>query len=386
MDGGRRPEDHGIWNGEKGTTMGASVENERWQSVVQRCAMADGRFVYAVRTTGIYCRPTCPSRRPLRSNVAFFDSYADAEAKGFRPCRRCSPATSDSPVSTVERIMRACKLIDASDGRPGLQAISTAAGLSPFHFHRLFRKVVGMTPREYGAATTEERFRRLLGAGAAITSAIYDAGFGSSSRVYETANQMLGMTPGAYRAGAPGIMIRYSISHCALGGLLVAATSRGVCAIELGDNREILQEQLRVRFPGANLVADDEGLKRWVESVTRLIDAPDRNLQLPLDIRGTAFQRLVWKSLRRLRVGATVTYGDLARRIGRPRAVRAVAQACASNTLALAIPCHRVIRGDGAAGQYRWGAKRKRILLSRERAAATGARAIGPLRGERGRA
>ncbi len=275
--------------------------------------------------------------------------------------------------------MRACKLIDASDGRPGLQAIASAAGLSPFHFHRLFTKVVGMTPREYGAATTEERFRQLLGARAAITSAIYDAGFGSSSRVYESANQMLGMTPGAYRAGAPGIKIRYSISRCALGSLLVAATARGVCAIELGDNPEVLQDRLRGRFPGANLVADVEGLKSWVESVTRFIDAPDHNLQLPLDIRGTVFQRLVWKSLRRLRVGETVTYGDLARRIGRPRAVRAVAQACASNRLALAIPCHRVIRGDGAAGEYRWGAKRKRILLHRERAAVTS------IRGERSR-
>jgi AraC family transcriptional regulator of adaptative response/methylated-DNA-[protein]-cysteine methyltransferase len=363
------------------------IEDTRWKSVAERSREADGRFVYAVRTTGIYCRPTCPSRRPLRQNVAFFDSYAEAEAKGFRPCRRCFPAASDSPVSSVERILRACKLIDASDGRPGLQVIATAAGLSPFHFHRLFRKVVGMTPREYGAATTEERFRRLLGAGAAVTSAIYDAGFGSSSRVYETAHQMLGMTPGAYRAGAPGLTIRYSISRCALGGLLVAATSRGVCAIELGDKREVLQEHLRVRFPGADFVADDEGLKRLVESVTRFIDAPDQNLlQLPLDIRGTAFQRLVWKSLRRVPVGATVTYGDLARRIGRPRAVRAVAQACASNTLALAIPCHRVIRGDGAAGGYRWGAKRKRVLLSREHAAATGTRAIGPLPRERRRA
>lgn len=346
-----------------------SVENERWKAVTARSSAEHGRFVYAVRTTGIYCRPTCSSRRPRRQNVLFFDTHAEAEAKGFRPCRRCSPANAQPPVSTVERLRRACQLIEAADDRPALHAIAAAAGLSPFHFHRVFKKVLGMTPREYVAATSEERLRRSLQRGVPVTHAIYDAGFGSSSRVYETADQALGMTPGAYRAGAPGLAIHYSITRCSLGDLLVAATSRGVCAIELGAGPAVLLGRLCARFPKAEIVADGQSLKTWVESVTRFIDAPRHNLELPLDIRGTAFQRLVWKSLRRLRVGTTVTYAELARRIGRPRAVRAVARACASNVLAVAIPCHRVIRGDGELSGYRWGARRKRVLLARERAA-----------------
>ena len=343
---------------------------ERWRAVLARSADADGRFVYAVRTTGVYCRPTCPSRRPRRENVEFFVTNAEAEAGGFRACRRCTPSNGHGPVSAAERIRRACRLIDDAEDTPDLRAIAQAAGLSPFHFHRLFRKLLGVTPREYAAARHTGRLRESLQRGASVTEAIYDAGFGSSSRVYETAGEALGMTPGAYRAGAPGLTIAYTVTRCSLGQLLVAATPRGVCTIELGDSAEALRRRLGQRFPRAVVVQDDRAVKHCVEAVTRYLDAPGQNIDLPLDVRGTAFQRQVWTALRRLRVGATTTYTELARRIGRPRAVRAVARACASNTIALAIPCHRVVRRDGGLSGYRWGVDRKRTLLEREQAAA----------------
>jgi AraC family transcriptional regulator of adaptative response/methylated-DNA-[protein]-cysteine methyltransferase len=345
-------------------------EQERWEAVRARTAGADGRFVYAVRTTGIYCRPTCPSRRPRRENVRFFDTPAAAETAGFRACRRCAPANGQGPVPAEERIRRACRLIESADERPDLKAIAAAAGLSPFHFHRLFARLVGVTPREYAAARRASRLRESLRRGGSVTEAIYEAGFGSASRVYETAADALGMTPGAYRAGAPGLRVAYAITRCSLGALLVAATARGVCAIELGDDAGGLRRRLAQRFPKAQVVEDRHAVGRCVAAVTRFLDAPRGNLDLPLDVRGTAFQRQVWRALRRLRAGTTVTYAELAKRIGRPSAVRAVARACASNTIALAIPCHRVVRGDGALSGYRWGVERKRALLRRERAAA----------------
>ena len=357
---------------DSGTRVTFDRDAERWRAVMARSVDADGRFVYAVRTTGGYCRPTCPSRRPRRENVEFFATNAEAEAGGFRACRRCTPSNGHGPVSAAERVRRACRLIDAAEEKPDLRAIADAAGLSPFHFHRLFKKLVGVTPREYAVARHTGRLRESLQRGASVTEAIYDAGFNSSSRVYETAGEALGMTPGAYRNGAPGLTIAYAVTRCSLGQLLVAATSRGVCTIELGDSAEALRRRLGQRFPRAAVVEDDRAVKHCVEAVTRYLDAPARNIDLPLDVRGTAFQRQVWTALRRLRVGATTTYTELARRIGRPRAVRAVARACASNTIALAIPCHRVIRSDGGLSGYRWGVDRKRRLLERERAAARG--------------
>jgi AraC family transcriptional regulator of adaptative response/methylated-DNA-[protein]-cysteine methyltransferase len=345
------------------------ADAERWRAVLARSAEADGRFFYAVRTTGVYCRPTCPSRRPRRENVEFFATTAQAEAGGFRACRRCTPSNGHGPVSAAERVHRACRLIDDAEDTPDLKAIAQAAGLSPFHFHRLFKRLVGVTPREYVAARHTGRLRESLQRGTSVTEAIYDAGFSSSSRVYETAGEALGMTPGAYRAGAPGLTITYAITRCSLGVLLVAATSRGVCTIELGDSPDALRRRLGQRFAKATVVQDDRAVKPCVEAVTRYLDAPAQNIDLPLDVRGTAFQRRVWTALRRLRAGTTTTYTDLARRIGQPRAARAVARACASNTIALAIPCHRVIRGDGSLSGYRWGVERKRTLLDRERAA-----------------
>lgn len=346
-----------------------SPDDARWEAVLARTAAADGRFFYAVRTTGVYCRPTCPSRRPRRQNVEFFTTTAEAEAGGFRACRRCTPDNGHGPVSAAERIRRACRLIDEAEDKPDLRAIAAAAGLSPFHFHRMFKRLLHVTPREYVAARHAGRLRDALQRGRSVTEAIYDAGFSSSSRVYETAGEALGMTPGTYRAGAPGQRIDYAITPCSLGSLLVAATPRGVCAIELGDSPETLRRRLGQRFPRAAVVQDDRAVKHCVEAVTRFLDTPAQNIDLPLDVRGTAFQRRVWTALRRLRAGTTITYADLARRIGRPSAVRAVARACASNTIALAIPCHRVIRGDGGLSGYRWGVDRKRTLLQRERAA-----------------
>jgi AraC family transcriptional regulator of adaptative response/methylated-DNA-[protein]-cysteine methyltransferase len=348
----------------------ADPDAERWRAVLGRAADSDGRFFYAVRTTGVYCRPTCPSRRPRRENVEFFGTTAQAESAGYRACRRCTPSNGHGPVSAPERVRRACQLIDAAEDKPDLRAIAEAAGLSPFHFHRLFKRLVGVTPREYVAARHTGRLRESLQRGASVTEAIYDAGFSSSSRVYEIADETLGMTPGAYRAGAPGLTITYAVTRCSLGTLLVAATPRGVCTIELGDSAEGLRRRLAQRFKKAAVVQDDRAVKHCVEAVTRFLDAPDQNIDLPLDVRGTAFQRRVWTALRRLRAGTTTTYSDLARRIGQPRAVRAVARACASNTIALAIPCHRVIRTDGSLSGYRWGLQRKRTLLDRERAAA----------------
>jgi AraC family transcriptional regulator, regulatory protein of adaptative response / methylated-DNA-[protein]-cysteine methyltransferase len=361
-------DDHRMGN-QNTVRLAVEADAERWRAVLARSAEADGRFFYAVRTTGVYCRPTCPSRRPRRENVEFFATTAQAEAGGFRACRRCSPSNGHGPVSAAERVRRACRLIDDAEDTPDLKAIAEAAGLSPFHFHRLFRRLVGVTPREYVAARHTGRLRESLQRGTSVTEAIYDAGFSSSSRVYETAGEALGMTPGAYRAGAPGLTITYAITRCSLGVLLVATTPRGVCTIELGDRPDALRRRLGQRFAKATVVQDDGAVKPCVEAVTRYLDAPAQNIDLPLDVRGTAFQRRVWTALRRLRAGTTTTYTDLARRIGQPRAARAVARACASNTIALAIPCHRVIRGDGSLSGYRWGVERKRTLLDRERAA-----------------
>ncbi|MGH7393818.1 MAG: bifunctional DNA-binding transcriptional regulator/O6-methylguanine-DNA methyltransferase Ada, partial [Candidatus Rokuibacteriota bacterium] len=350
------------------------IDAERWRRVLARDA--GNGFVYAVRTTGVYCRPSCASRRPRREHVAFFATPREAGAAGYRACRRCRPDAGGNAPSAADRVKRALASLESAETRPTLGELAAAAGVSRFHFHRLFKRLLGVTPREYAATRSLERLRAELGRGTPVTDAIFEAGFGSSSRVYEQSGETLGMTPGVYRAGAPGLAIAYTVVECGLGWLAVAATPRGVCSIELGDRPETLVRGLRARFPNAALVEDRRGLRRWVGPVLRFVSAPAENLSLPLDVQGTAFQRRVWNALRRLPVGATVSYTALARGIGRPRAVRAVARACATNPVALAIPCHRVVGSDSNLSGYRWGVERKRRILDLERAAQRGAPGI----------
>lgn len=340
----------------------AITETSRWQAVLDRDPAAG--FVYAVVTTGVYCRPDCPSRRAKRENVRFFDTNGDAEAAGFRACLRCRPTEADR---TAELVARACRTIEAAEETPALATLAEEAGLSPFHFHRVFKARTGLTPRDYARAVLDRRVRAALGEAGTVTEALYDAGFGSSGRFYAGSNASLGMTPTRFRDGGPGETIRYAIGRSSLGGVLVAATDKGICAIMLGDDPEMLAGALRGQFGKARLEAGDADFDRWVSQVVAFVDDPHLGLDLPLDIRGTAFQRLVWQALRAIPMGETRTYTDIAESLGMPKAVRAVAGACASNAIAVAIPCHRVHRIGGALAGYRWGIERKRALLEKER-------------------
>lgn len=346
--------------------MSYANDEARWAAVSGRDRGADGAFVYGVLTTGVYCRPGCASRAPLRANVRFFGTPDEAEAAGLRPCKRCEPHAARAGSAEAAAVARAVALIEAADEPPTLRELAAAAGLSPFHFHRQFKAATGLTPAAYARAHRAERLRGELATAPTVSAAIYEAGYGSSGRLYAESGATLGMTPTAYRAGAPGERISYTIAPSSLGLVMVGATERGVCAIELGDDRGALAASLKVRFPKAELVADDQGFAAWVQAVVNLVEAPRRGHDLPLDIRGTAFQRRVWAALREIPPGATASYSELAERLGQPGAARAVAQACASNTLAVAVPCHRVVKGDGSAGGYRWGVERKRALLARE--------------------
>jgi AraC family transcriptional regulator, regulatory protein of adaptative response / methylated-DNA-[protein]-cysteine methyltransferase len=341
-----------------------------WTAVEGRDAAADGSFYYGVKTTGVYCRPGCTSRMPLRRNTAFFETTAAAEAAGLRACKRCRPTDASSASQHVAAIEKACALLRASETTPSLAELADAAGISRFHFHRVFKQITGATPRDYAHAHRLGTFAQKLDAGEKVTAAIYASGFGSSSRAYEAAPAVLGMTPGARRRGGEGETIRFVTVATPLGWALVAATARGVCLTALGDDRDRLAAMVRERFPAAEVVAEDPGLCAWAERVVRFITAPQHTLDLPLDIRGTAFQARVWRALQKIPLGHTATYSEIARALGQPTAVRAVARACATNDLALAIPCHRVIREDGDLAGYRWGIERKRALLDREREAA----------------
>jgi AraC family transcriptional regulator of adaptative response/methylated-DNA-[protein]-cysteine methyltransferase len=342
----------------------------RWHAVATRDARADGRFVYAVTTTGVFCRPSCPARRPRLEHVRLFDSAQAARQAGFRPCLRCRPEhTASAADDRRTRILAACRALEGSPA-PRLAALAAAAGLSRFHFLREFKRVVGVTPGDYLAARKRARLQAALGGGEAIDAALYDAGFGSPSRVYERTDRLLGMSPGAYRRGAPGVRIRVGCARTVLGWVAVAATDRGICAIELGANRATLEARLRTRFPRAQLAAGDPALDEWLAAVVAFVEAPGRGLALPLDVQGTAFQQRVWRALQALPCGTTISYGELARRVGEPRSARAVARAVATNPVALAIPCHRVIASNGGISGYRWGIERKRHLLARERTAA----------------
>jgi AraC family transcriptional regulator, regulatory protein of adaptative response / methylated-DNA-[protein]-cysteine methyltransferase len=344
---------------------------ECWSAVENRDAGADGNFFYGVRTTGVYCRPGCASRRPLRTNTVFFETTAAAEAAGFRACKRCRPADGSAASRHVAAIEKACALLRTSETMPSLAELAGAACISRFHFHRLFKQITGVTPREYARSHRFGRLGEKLDAGEPITASIYASGFGSSSRAYEAAPAGLGMTPGTRRRGGSGETIRFVTVATPLSWALVAATERGICMTALGDDRDRLATALQQRFPMAELIAEDAGLKEWADRIVRFITAPEQNLDLPLDIRGTAFQARVWRALQKIPLGKTASYAEIAATLGQPKAVRAVAQACAANKLALIVPCHRVIRSDGELGGYRWGLERKRALLERERAAAT---------------
>lgn len=339
----------------------------RWSRVVAREAAADGAFVYAVATTGVYCRPSCPSRVAKPSNVSFYASPAEAEAAGFRPCLRCNPKGSSRAEERASLVARACRLIEQADEAPQLGELAGRLGVSPSHFHRQFKQATGLTPRAWAAASRGRKVRsQLAGPAGSVTEAIYDAGFNSSSRFYEHADAVLGMTPSAYRGGGRGSDIRFAVGQCSLGAILVAQSDRGVCAITLGDDPGALVRDLQDRFPKANLIGGDAAFEALVAEVVGFVEAPGVGLGLPLDLRGTAFQERVWQALRQVPAGQTVSYAEVARRIGQPKAVRAVAQACGANSIAVAIPCHRVVRDNGELGGYRWGVERKRALIDKE--------------------
>lgn len=344
----------------------ATLSDPRWASVVARDRKADGSFFYAVKTTGVYCRPSCASRTPRPENVSFHVTAADAERAGFRPCRRCRPDQAGQGDGNDRRIAELCRYIERADHVPSLDELAQRAGLSPFHLHRMFKAATGVTPRQYAAAHRSRRVRAALDERRTVTQAIYDAGYNSSGRFYDAAAGLLGMTPTRFRKGGADTEIRFAIGECSLGSILVAATDKGVCAILLGDDPDALARDLQDRFPRARLIGGDHEFERVVAAVVGFVEDPKLGLDLPLDIRGTAFQQRVWQALREIPAGRTVSYSDVAARIGAPRSTRAVAQAIASNRLAVAIPCHRVVRNDGALAGYRWGVERKRTLIERE--------------------
>lgn len=345
---------------------GTIGQAEAWAAVRARNGRYDGRFVYAVSSTGIYCRPSCPSRRPLRSNVSFLPDAVSAEEAGYRACRRCRPKSS-LPPEAAQRVGLAREYLEAHyDERVTLERLGREVRLSPFHLQRTFKKLVGMTPKDYAQAIRLRRLKKRLKKGDTVTTATYASGFGSSSRLYERANAHLGMTPAAYRRGGKGMTIRFTVVGSPLGHLLVAATERGVCCVRFGEADAILEEALRREYPAATVERRAGELETWVAAISRSLTRSADLLTLPLEVRATAFQLRVWQELRRIPPGETRTYAQIAAAIGRPAAARAVARACASNPVALAVPCHRVVRKDGGLGGYRWGVDRKRELLVRE--------------------
>jgi AraC family transcriptional regulator of adaptative response/methylated-DNA-[protein]-cysteine methyltransferase len=343
-----------------------TTDDDRWQAVVHRDAVADGSFFYSVRSTGVYCRPACPAKLPLRKNVRFHATRKEAERAGFRPCKRCRPAEEHIHQRHSAAVATACRQIEQAEHEPRLADLARSAGMSRYYFHRLFKAHTGVTPKAYAAAERAKRARKELARGDTVTQSIYAAGYNSNGRFYSSGTKRLGMTPSAFRAGGKGVAMRFAVGDCCLGSLLVAATERGICAIMLGDDPDRLVQDLQDRFGKAKLAAGDELFKHWIAKIVGFLNTPSIGLELPLDIRGTAFQERVWQALRAIPPGSRATYAEIAKRIGRPGGARAVGTACAANPLALAIPCHRVVQSNGSLSGYRWGVQRKRELLRRE--------------------
>jgi AraC family transcriptional regulator of adaptative response/methylated-DNA-[protein]-cysteine methyltransferase len=341
-------------------------DESRWAAVRQRDAGADGVFWYSVRSTGVYCRPSCGARPALRKNVAFHGSREEAEAAGFRPCMRCKPEQPPLAERQAAIVAQACRLIDGAEEAPDLDSLAAAVGVSRFHFHRMFKAVTGITPKAYANGQRARRMQAGLAQEASVTEAIYASGFNSSGRFYAQTPAVLGMTPTAFRAGGKGAQIRFAIGACSLGAILVASTEQGICAILIDDDPDLLVRDLQDRFPKAELIGAEPAYEQVVSRVVGLVERPEIGLDLPLDVRGTAFQQRVWQALREIPAGRTVSYAELAELVGLPKGARAVAGACAANALAVAIPCHRVVRNDGSISGYRWGVDRKAALLDRE--------------------
>jgi AraC family transcriptional regulator of adaptative response/methylated-DNA-[protein]-cysteine methyltransferase len=347
-------------------TLPSVADDPRWARIVARDKTADGHLWYSVSTTGVYCRPSCPSRTANPKNVQLHDTLESAKATGFRPCKRCNPDGPSIECENAALVAKACRIIEESEEEPSLEKLADAVGRSPGYFHRIFKAATGVTPKEYAAAHRAKKVRQGLASGNSVTEAIYDAGFNSSGRFYEKSTDMLGMTPSQYRAGGSNEEIKFAVGQTSLGAILVASSKKGVAAILLGNDPDALVRNLQDRFAKAHLIGADRDYEALVARVVAFVERPEIGLSLPLDVRGTAFQRRVWQALQEIPVGETVSYAEIARRIGSPKAVRAVAGACAENNLAVAIPCHRVVRIDGSLSGYAWGVERKRILLDRE--------------------
>lgn len=341
-------------------------DDRRWAAVSARDRASDGTFYYAVTSTGVYCRPSCPARRPKRENVRFFATCADAEAAGFRPCKRCKPTQTSLHQAHKAKVAHACHLLGTAQDPPSLAEVAAEVGLSPYHFHRIFKAVTGVTPKAYATEHRRQRIQSSLQGSASVTEAIYDAGYTSNSRFYAESVQALGMTPTDFRKGGTNTALRFAVGECSLGTVLVAASHKGIAAILMGDDKAALERDLRQRFANAVIVHGDKDFERLVAKVIAAVEAPGASHDLPLDVRGTAFQQKVWAALSKIPVGSTVSYAELAKKIGQPNAARAVASACAANSLAVVIPCHRVVHSDGTLSGYRWGTARKRALLDRE--------------------
>lgn len=351
------------------STNGVQASADRWGKVCARDARADGEFVFAVKTTGIYCRPSCPSRRPKRENVVFFDVNSEAEHAGFRACKRCKPREISVTQSHALLVEQACRNLETSDKEPTLEQLAEQAKLSKFHFQRVYKAATGLTPKQYRSAVSQDRMRKALHANSTVTQAIYESGHEAASRFYDAAVKSLGMTPSAYLAGAKGEVIVYAFADCWLGVVSVAISRKGVCAVRLSDTREQGRDELNDLFPNAALILGEGDVEKFVATIVAHIEEPKMASELPLDIRGSAFQQRVWAALREIPIGSKATYSDVAQAIGAPKSVRAVAQACAANPIAIFVPCHRVVRSDGSLSGYRWGVERKQQLLEYEAAA-----------------
>jgi AraC family transcriptional regulator, regulatory protein of adaptative response / methylated-DNA-[protein]-cysteine methyltransferase len=337
-----------------------------WAALLARDATRDGTFYYSVASTGVYCRPSCAARRPSRANVAFHATCAAAEAAGFRPCKRCKPGEPSQAARNAAAVAHACRTLELAFDTPTLDELAAGACMSPHHFHRIFKSVTGLTPKAYAVACRQRRLRDLLPHSPSVTHAIFDSGFNSSARFYADADKTLGMKPAKFLDGGADAVITYALGRCFLGVILVAATTKGICAILLGDGAAPLIADLSARFPKAAIARGDQAFDHTIAAVVAFVEAPATGLGLPLDIRGTVFQHRVWQALREIPPGETLSYAALAERIGSPQAVRAVAGACAANAIAVAIPCHRIVKSDGSVSGYRWGVARKRALLARE--------------------